>query len=115
MNTIFYLYIFLLFIPIIFSIGIFPSERTEKELMCINTEKPSFKDCTSIKAEDEQFSCCFIKDGQFEKCVFIENTEFGIETVKHIYSDYEDLSVECKSQRIDILFILYIFLFILYI
>ena len=107
------LYLFFLSFHKIYLNTIFPSIRTPQELECINNKSPSLKDCTSIAASDSQYSCCYVKGVGLEKCGYLENTEYGIKKFKHIYSDYEDVEIECGANHINkLIVLLYLFFFI---
>ena len=79
---------------------IFPSEPSEKETECRKQENPTLKICTSIHPEDSQFKCCYVTGKGLNKCGFLENTEYGIKKFKHIYSDYDDISIECGAEHL---------------
>ena len=114
MKIVLFIYIFLSIVQIIISNAIFPSVKSEQEINCLKNTIYNLKSCTDIKATESQYRCCFLKGKNFEKCGYVENTEFGIKAYGHIYSDIEDLNIECKSNKIKAFFFLYIFLFILY-
>ena len=89
---------------------IFPSEPSEKETECKEQENPSLKNCNSIRPEDTQFRCCYVSGKGLSKCGFLENTEYGIKIFKHIYSDYDDVKIECGDEYF-INIIIFCFLF----
>ena len=90
---------------------IFPSVPSEQETLCVKNKYPSLSNCTSIQASDSQYICCYVTGVGLKKCGYLENTEYGIEKYKNIYSDFDDLKVECKANYIkNIIFLYFLFL-----
>ena len=96
--------------------AIFPSTQpTKEETACINNRNPSMESCTSMATSDSQYTCCYVKGVGLSRCCYIEDTEFGIEAYENVYSDYDDVTIECKGNYLrNILFLFFLF-FILYI
>ena len=93
---------------------IFPSVPSEQEKLCKQNKNPSLSSCTKIQASDSQYKCCFVTGVGLNKCGYLENTEYGIEKFENIYSDFEDVSIECEAYHIkNIKFICFLFLYLL--
>ena len=105
------LYIFILSFSKIYSNTIFPSPPSEQVKKCIEHQYPSASNCTSVPTSDSQYSCCYVTGAGLKKCGYLENTEYGISKYENIYSDYDDVSIECKADYVkNIFFISFLFL-----
>ena len=88
---------------------IFPSVPSEQEKLCKENKYPSLSNCTKIQASDSQYKCCFVTGVGLKKCGYLENTEYGIEKFGNIYSDFEDVSIECNDNHIkNVIFIFFL-------
>ena len=95
--------------------AIFPTVPTKEETACVNNKNPSKETCTSMETSDSQYICCYVKGAGLSKCCYIEDTEFGINAYKSIYSDYDDVTIECEGNYLRNIWILFFLYFILYI
>ena len=92
---------------------IFPSVPSKQEEKCKENTNPSLSSCTKIPASDSQYKCCYVTGVGLNKCGYLENTEYGIEKFENIYSDFEDVKIECKAYHMkNMFFIYFLFLFI---
>ena len=91
----------------------FPPSIEEKN--CTDVKNPSKDACLAILSSDTQFKCCYVKGVGLSKCVFAENTEYGIDAYKSIYSDTDDFSIECGGNYLKNIFFLFFLLIIEYI
>ena len=115
MKNIISLFIFLLSFSKINLNAIFPTIPSYQELNCTKKENPSLESCTSMETSDDQYTCCFVHGVGLSKCGYVENTQFGIKAYKHIYSEIDDLSIECKANYLRSIFISFFLILIVYI
>ena len=113
MKNIISLYILILSFSLINLNIIFPSEPSEKETECREQKNPTLKNCIAIRPEDTQFRCCYVTGKGLSKCGFLENTEYGIKKFKHIYSDYDDVKIECGAEYLINIIVLFFLFFCL--
>ena len=101
---------------------LFPGVKSFQEQTCLNVTSPTNPEaCTSIIAENQQDSCCYITykneslDSEISRCGFLENTEYGIRLYKRIFAGYKNVKILCESslERNFILFIFILFFLII--
>ena len=108
-----FLFLYITFIAIINSHTLFPGPKSTQEKMCLNRTNPSKEVCTAIEAANEQDACCFVSykneetGEKFSHCGYLENTEYGIKIYKHIYSEYKEIQIDCKTNYIRKFILLY--------
>ena len=95
--------------------AIFPTVPSAEELNCTRVANPQSKeDCTSKPTSDTQYACCLVKGVGLNKCVYAEDTEFGIKSYKHIYSEVDDFTIQCGANHLKNIFVLFFLLIIEY-
>ena len=114
---------FLIFIKIsiikINSHSIFPGNKTEQEKQCIAIANPGLLECTAIQGDNKQESCCYVtyedkETGEkYQKCGYLENTEFGIAIFKNLYANYKQVKIQCKSNYIEAILLINLYIILL--
>ena len=100
---------------------IFPGPKSEQEKACDQKANPTAEGCIAIKGADSQESCCFVTytdkvtGEKYQKCGYLENTEYGIKVFKNIYAEYKELKIQCKSNYIEGFLLINLFIILLFI
>ena len=100
---------------------IFPGPKSEQEKACNKKSNPSVETCRAVEAADNQEACCLVtytnkETGEkYQKCGYLENTEYGIKVFKNIYAEYKEVKIQCKSNYIEGFLLINLFIILLFI